>query len=82
VFCSYSRDSDNILGSLKAKWHDNEFIEGEMKIQKYYESLSEFGVKSQIDVSSSFRGMTSLHASVEVDRNVGAFESSALIKVT
>ena len=82
VFSSYTRKDDSIRSLLSAKWHDDEFLGANLVFQKMYQTISDFTASTRLDVSSSFKGMTSLLTGAEVKRQTGLFESQAYIKVS
>ncbi|XP_018021013.1 uncharacterized protein LOC108677311 isoform X1 [Hyalella azteca] len=76
----YSRDADRINGVVNSRWHDDEFFDARMVAEKSYESLSLFSGNSSLDISSSFRGMTSLKTGAKVNRKPGLLDSTMFMQ--
>ena len=77
----YSRDADQIESSLASRWHDHEFLDAGFLAKKSYKNLGEFFSSSDLNISSSFKGLASLNTGMELRRDPGLMESSAFIQV-
>lgn len=77
----YLRDADHIEASVSSRWHDGEFADVKLLTQKTYHSLSQFSAISSADVSTSFKGLTSLALGTEIKKDTGELESSIYIQV-
>ncbi|XP_068244762.1 uncharacterized protein [Palaemon carinicauda] len=74
----YFRDPDHIEGTMKAGWHDNEFIDMQLLARKRIDN-STFRIETKLDVSSSFEGLISASTGAIIEKTVGVLDMNFYI---
>ncbi|KAG7155845.1 Apolipophorins-like 6 [Homarus americanus] len=75
----YSRNSDHIESTLKARWHDGEFVDLQLSAQKQITD-SHFMIESKLDVSSSFEGLVSASTGVKLEKKPNIIDTNFYIQ--
>ncbi|KAK7070064.1 hypothetical protein SK128_012861 [Halocaridina rubra] len=74
----YFRDPDHIEGTLKAGWHDGEFIDMQLLARKRIER-NMFRIETKLDVSSSFEGLVTASTGAVFEKKPGIVDMNFFI---
>ncbi|XP_069195444.1 LOW QUALITY PROTEIN: uncharacterized protein [Procambarus clarkii] len=75
----YFRNVDQIESTLRARWHDGEFIDLQLLAQKQIDAAN-FMIESKLDVSSSFEGLVSASTGVKMEKKPNIIDSNFYIQ--